>query len=179
MLNNQGSTVRFRLASSDDAGFIYGLRTNPRFNEHLSEVNSGVESQRQWLINYKSRELVGEEYYFIIERIDTGISIGTVRLYDFINGKESFCWGSWILNENKTRCAAIESAMLVYELGFKFLGFKSCHFDVRKQNIKVIDFHEKMGAVQVSEGETDIFYKMSMEAYKNFYSKNSKFLESR
>ncbi|MBI6978325.1 MULTISPECIES: GNAT family N-acetyltransferase [Pseudomonas] len=172
----QGKTVRLRLAESDDAAYIHSLRVNSALNEHLSAVTGDVEAQRAWLLSYKSREKAAQEYYFIIERSDTGQAIGTVRLYDFIGNKESFCWGSWILDENKTRYAAIESAMLVYEFAFKELGFKSCHFDVRKENIKVIAFHEKMGAQRLRESELDFFFSMNPESYNNFFNAKSKYL---
>lgn len=174
----EGKTIRLRLADSDDAAYIYSLRVDSSLNEHLSVVSGGVEAQKRWLLNYKAREQAAEEYYFIIERLDTGLAIGTVRLYDFIGGNTSFCWGSWILDENKTRYAAIESAMLVYEFAFRKLGFRSCHFDVRKQNTKVIAFHEKMGALRQRESELDYFFTMSPASYERFFSAKSKYLVS-
>src|SRR5690606_32260803 len=107
-----GRTVAFRLVQPSDAEFIYGLRVDSKYNQYLSQVVGNAESQRQWIEEYKKREAAGLEYYFIIERKDSGKPIGTVRLYDFRGGKQSFCWGSWILNEEKTKYAAVESAML-------------------------------------------------------------------
>lgn len=176
MHNIQGKTVRLRLADSNDAAYIHSLRVDSKLNEHLSAVSGDVDAQRAWFLNYKLREAAAQEYYFIIERIDADLAIGTVRLYDFIDNKESFCWGSWILDENKTRYAAIESAMLVYEFAFKELGFKSCHFDVRKQNTKVIAFHEKMGAQRQGGSELDFFFRMSPASYNNFFAAKSKYL---
>ncbi|MFX3935327.1 GNAT family N-acetyltransferase; N-acetyltransferase, partial [Streptococcus suis] len=89
-------------------------------------------SQAEWIRNYKNRENNGEEYYFIIFRSDDQSPIGTVRLYDFHENPKSFCWGSWILNEHKTKYAAVESALLVYEAGFSTLGFEQSHFEVMK-----------------------------------------------
>ncbi|MGQ7116015.1 hypothetical protein ACUOFC_65445, partial [Escherichia sp. TWPC-MK] len=53
----------------------------------------------------------------------------------------------------------MESALLVYHFAFVELGFEQSHFDVRKNNEKVIEFHKKMGAIEVSNNELDIFFK--------------------
>ncbi|HWW46348.1 MAG TPA: GNAT family N-acetyltransferase [Xanthobacteraceae bacterium] len=126
-------------------GYIYSLRTNPLYNRHLSPPPASAEKQGDWIDGYVQREARGEEFYFLIERQD-GCPCGTVRLYDF--RQNSFCWGSWILDENKTRFSAVESALLVYKVGFEKLGFTQSHFDVRVENTKVIRFHERMGAVR-------------------------------
>ncbi len=175
----RGKTVHFRLVELSDANFIHSLRTDLTFNKHLSVVTGAVKDQEKWLLNYKEREKNNAEYYFIICRNDNDESVGSVRLYDFKGGKDSFCWGSWILNENKTKSAAIESALLVYDLAFNKLNFKSCHFDVRNANDKVIDFHLKMGAVQTGKNEIDSFFIYSPKSYQQFYEKYSKFLEQR
>lgn len=91
-----------------------------------------------------------------------GVPCGTVRIYDLKD--DSFCWGSWILNENKTRYAALESAFLVYKFAFDKLKFKKSHFDVRKGNDRVISFHEKMGAVRTGETELDLLFEITKEA---------------
>jgi RimJ/RimL family protein N-acetyltransferase len=150
-----GRSVKIRLVEIEDAEFITSLRINPKYNAHLSSVDSSVEKQQEWIKCYKLDELDGKQYYFIIETL-SGLKCGTVRLYDFVD--DSFCWGSWILNEDKTRFSALESAFLVYKFAFETLGFKKSHFDVRKENIKVIGFHEKMGAIKRSEDEQNIYY---------------------
>lgn len=172
-----GRTVKLRLVKREDAEFIHSLRLNEEYNQYLSKMSGDVKDQESWIDEYKNREREGSEYYFMIERIDNETRIGTVRLYDFIGNKESFCWGSWILDQNKTRSSAIESAMLVYEYAFKELKFASCHFDVRKKNISVIKFHKKFGAELINETELDLFFQLPKVAYDNFFAKNKKFIE--
>ena len=118
-------------------------------------------AQKEWIKKYKTDEAEGTQYYFIIERLD-GTPCGTVRIYDL--KEDSFCWGSWILNENKTRYAALESAFLVYQFAFENLNFKKSHFDVRKGNDRVISFHEKMGAIKTGETELDLLFEIEKEA---------------
>lgn len=168
-------SIFLRLAMPDDAAFIHSLRVDDHYNQFLSSVTGGAAEQRSWLVKYKEREYNGWEYYFIICRKDDASPIGTVRLYDFIDEHQSFCWGSWILNANKTASSALESALLVYKLAFLDLGFERSHFDVRKGNSKVIDFHQKFGAVEVGQTEEDVLFNYEkttclsmLEQYKKF-----------
>lgn len=175
----KGRTVEFRLVEETDAEFIYDLRTNENYNKHLSKMTSDVYGQREWIKSYKLRELNKSEFYFIIIRSDNNKAIGTVRLYDFIKEKNSFCWGSWILNQDKTASSAIESALLVYKVAFQELGFERCHFDVRKDNLKVIQFHRKLGAEVVDSSEIDYFFNYERQSYLNCLQEFSKYLVAR
>lgn len=157
----ESKTIRLRLVEESDAEFILKLRLDEKYNQFLSSINPVLQSQKDWIRRYKIDEKTREQFYFIIERLD-GTSCGTVRIYDL--KKESFCWGSWILNESKTQYAAIESAFLIYEFGFKILGYKKSHFDVRKDNEKVISFHKKMGAIQINEDEQSYYFEITMQA---------------
>jgi len=163
MIKLEGKNIRLRLVEEKDADFILTLRLDNRYNTFLSSVSPDIEAQKNWIRRYKDDEKKGIQYYFIIERLD-GTPCGTVRIYDIRN--DSFCWGSWILNENKTRYAALESAFLVYDFGFKQLGFKKSHFDVMKGNKGVIKFHARMGAVKTNEDEINEFFEITEEAVK-------------
>jgi RimJ/RimL family protein N-acetyltransferase len=157
----QSKTVKLRLIEEQDAEFVLKLRLDDRYNQFLSSVNPSVEAQKEWIKQYKNDEVEGIQYYFIIERLD-GTPCGTVRIYDL--KEDSFCWGSWILNEDKTRYAALESAFLVYQFAFEHLDFTKSHFDVRKGNDRVISFHEKMGAVKTGETELNLLFEITKEA---------------
>jgi RimJ/RimL family protein N-acetyltransferase len=153
----RSKTLHFRLAEISDAEFILSLRVNEKYNKFLSTVENDLSKQEKWLINYKKKEKKGLEYYFIIYRNIDSIPIGTVRIYDFIGKNESFCWGSWILNESKTKYAALECALLIYDFAFFELNFQRCHMDIRKDNHKVVNFHKKFGVEIVSESDKDYF----------------------
>lgn len=150
-----GLNLVLRLIVPDDADYVYGLRTDPAYNTHLSQVNGGPEDQRRWIEAYKQREESREQLYYVIERRD-GVRCGLVRLYD-ISG-ESFTWGSWILDENKPFKAALESAVLIYVIGFEMLGIPKAVFDVRKENAHTISFHERFNATRTGETELDILF---------------------
>lgn len=157
-MNLQSKTVRMRLVEEQDAEFILSLRLDTELNRYLSSVQPSVQDQVEWIKKYKADEQNGLQYYFIIERLD-GVRCGTVRVYDIL--EDSFCWGSWILNKEKTRFAALESAFLVYQFGFDNLGFENSHFEVVKGNDRVVSFHKKMGAVQVNEDDTNYYFEIS------------------
>ncbi|HPQ35621.1 MAG TPA: GNAT family N-acetyltransferase [Bacteroidales bacterium] len=161
----KSKTIYFRLVETSDAPFIHSLRMDKRYNQHLSTVDPDLTKQVEWIIRYKQKEALGSEYYFIIHRISDSMPIGTVRVYDFIGEKESFCWGSWILNENKTRYAALESAILIYDFAFLELGFKRCHMDIRKENLKVIEFHKRFGVKIIGETNLDLLGHYYVEDY--------------
>jgi RimJ/RimL family protein N-acetyltransferase len=151
-----GKNIQFSFVTQHDAEFILSLRTDENYNKHLSDVTSDISKQVDWIINYKKREFEGDEYYFIIERKDNNEKIGTVRIYDFDFVNNSFCWGSWILNDNKTKLAALESAILIYDFCFNNLRFNRCHMDIRKGNIHVQKFHQRFGVQFVAETDQDI-----------------------
>jgi len=172
--NNFVSHLSFRVVEGSDAEFVTSLRLNDKLNQYLSNVNNDVAAQRHWISKYKQRESRREEFYFVI--MEGSRRLGLVRIYDF--NDDSFCWGSWMLLPNSPSYAAIESALFVYEFGFYELGFSSSHFDVRRENLKVVSFHKKFGAKVVSESELDYFFEITKETYLAAKQKYRKFLST-
>lgn len=175
--NLVSKTIHFRLVNISDAEFICNLRNTSKLNKHISKSTAIVADQIKWIENYKKREKEIQEFYFIIERNDNNERIGTIRIYDFRDNLESFCWGSWILSSNKTRYAAIESALLIYKIAFDELGFEQSHFDVRKDNLSVHKFHMKLGAIHTYENDLDNFYLYPKSKYLEALQRYKIFLE--
>jgi RimJ/RimL family protein N-acetyltransferase len=155
-----GKTLIFRNARTEDAEFILSLRTDQEKSRFLSATSGDVAAQRAWLDGYASRD---DQVYFIIEYQNE--PIGTVRLYDPQGA--SFCWGSWILKDSRPRQAALESALMVYAYAVDHMGFSASHFDVRKGNERVWQFHERLDAKRVSETELDYLYVMDLAAIQD------------
>ncbi|MGC3940418.1 GNAT family N-acetyltransferase [Roseobacter sp. EG26] len=151
-----GIKLSLRLAVPKDAAYIHALRVDPRYNTHLSVVAGTVADQHAWLERYKNREAAGLEYYYLIERCADATPCGLVRLYDIT--AEQFTWGSWILDQNKPAKAALESAVLVYKIGFDCLGLRVSKFDVRKDNERTLAFHRRFGAVETGHDDQDVFF---------------------
>jgi hypothetical protein len=65
--------------------------------------------------------------------------------------------------------------LIVYQVALS-LGFRRSHFDVRKENRKVWQFHEWFGAVRVGETENDYLYEISFEAIQSAIDKYRDYL---
>lgn len=151
----EGPNLTLRLIQPGDAAYVHCLRSNSAYNTHLSKVTGTVDDQLAWIQDYKYREALGQEFYYVIERKD-GTRCGLVRLYDI--EAESFTWGSWILDENKTRKAALESTLLIYQIGFAGLECARAVFDVRNDNIHTLAFHRRFGAHEVASNELNVYF---------------------
>lgn len=160
------------LADVSDAEFILSLRQNEGLNKFVSQVSSDLTMQQEWLRNYKKRESVRSEFYFIIRDLEMN-PLGTVRIYDLQSG--SFCWGSWMVSPTAPRKTAIESALCVYEFAFYHLGFKQSHFNVRNKNENVLKFHKRMGAQETHKDDLDTFFIYKKESYESVKEKYASF----
>ncbi|KIN71526.1 GNAT family N-acetyltransferase [Sulfitobacter guttiformis] len=158
-----GVSLSLRLAQPQDAAYIHALRMDPTYNRHLSAVTGTVEDQANWIRRYKVREAEGSEYYYVIERRLDAQACGLVRLYD-ITGNQ-FTWGSWILDHNKPPKAALESAVLIYQIGFQRLGKNLSVFDVRGDNARTLAFHARFGAVETGKDNKDVFFHYRAEQF--------------
>lgn len=152
-----GKTIYLRNVTVDDAEFILSLRNDDKKSRFLSKTNPELDAQKEWINSYSSDS--SQAYFIICTKDDR--KIGTVRVYDII--ANSFCWGSWILTDEAPASASIESALIIYKYALS-RGLESAHFDVRKGNTSVYRFHERFGAVRVSESENDYFYKLNNDA---------------
>ncbi|WP_306120540.1 MULTISPECIES: GNAT family N-acetyltransferase [unclassified Roseitalea] len=158
----EGLQLRLRLVTPEDAAYLHGLRTDPRHNTHLSPVSGTVADQRAWIERYKRREAEGLEAYYIIERRD-GTHCGTVRLYD-IHG-DRFTWGSWILDANKPPKAALESAILSFDIAFGPLGLRTASIDARRQNETALRFYRRFGATETGTDDLNVYFTYTRDRF--------------
>lgn len=166
----RGKSIFFREVGIDDADFIVALRTDPAKNKFISTTSSDVEEQKRFIGRYRESE---SDFYFVICDWQSR-EVGTIRLYDVRS--ESFCWGSWILVTDAPATAALESALLMYEFAFFALHYKRSHFDVRKENTRVVEFHKRLGASVVSENELNLYFTFERDAYILIREKYKRFL---
>jgi RimJ/RimL family protein N-acetyltransferase len=157
---------RFAEANARDAAFICRLRGDPELNQHLNRSSAEVEDQLRWLEAYKLREAQGREFYFVI--VFDGADAGVVRMYDLRSDQNptSFAWGSWIVPPPRPAGLVTFTALMIYEIGFDALGFQQAHVDVRKDNVGVVGFHLRAGAIQVGEDEDSFHYVYPPQAYQ-------------
>ena len=115
-------SLEVREVKVSDADYILKLRLNDFYSKYISKVSNEVNAQKKYLSRYlRDNSKSRESFYFIFTNIATGERCGTVRIYNF--NVNTFEWGSWILDENKTRYAAMETGILIYEFAFNMLGF--------------------------------------------------------
>lgn len=155
-----GKNIDLRKVAASDAEFILSLRVDPLLNKNLSFVENDLDKQRKWICDNEENSL---EWYFIIQNKNSQ-PVGTVRIYDV--KEDSFCWGSWIVKPEARIYASFESAVLLYNYAFFTLGFTQSHFDVRKENKSVINFHLKMGAKIIKEDELNFYFIFKKESYQ-------------
>ncbi|EAK8022211.1 GNAT family N-acetyltransferase [Campylobacter coli] len=167
-----GKNIDLYLVETEDAEFILKLRSEK--GKYLNQVEYNINKQKEWIRNYKEREAKGEEFYFLIANKNKE-KLGVVRLYDFC--KNSFCWGSFIIKKNTPYYVAIEVVLQVYGFGFYKLGFQKSHFDVRKDNERVVAFHKRFGARIYKENDKDLFFTLSLKEYEKIKARYKKFIE--
>ncbi|WP_279045260.1 GNAT family N-acetyltransferase [Cedecea davisae] len=173
-----GKTVYLRLADIGDADFIYSLRINEKLNKHISKISGTANDQAEWLKKYKDKESLGLEYYFIIARKDNNKPVGTVRLYGLTEDNR-FCWGSWVLNSDKTVTSAIESAYLLYKFAFEEKKYESAYFQVDNDNAPVISFHKKTGAICTGKDKINENFIYTLDCYNKFKNRYINIVESK
>ena len=133
-----GHVFRLRPVEMEDAAFILELRADRDRSRYLHRVANDLEAQRRWLGSYFERP---GDYYFLIENRGTGEREGTAGIYDL---DRIFAeWGRWIVRAESR--AAIESACLIYRVGFEVLGLESLYCRTIVENISAVRFHQSFG----------------------------------
>jgi RimJ/RimL family protein N-acetyltransferase len=159
-----------RDATEEDSEFIIGLRTNPKKARFLSVTSPSIDDQKAWMKAYQNKT---NQAYFIIEDKNS-IKLGCIRIYNPL--ADSFEWGSWLIIDGAGPFVALESALAIYSYARR-LGFSKVKIDVRKENISVWRFHERIfGAVLVNENDIDRFYEVSAEVIDHKLEKYRKLL---
>ena len=139
-LTIEGYAFRLRPIADGDAEMVIELRSDPALNRYLHVSSNRVEDQLAWFAAYYDRP---GDYYFVIERCSNGMPEGVIALYDIDNDARRGEWGRWILKPGSL--AAIESAWLIYRVGFDMLGLQNVYCRTVADNAKVVSFHDSCG----------------------------------
>src|SRR3569833_780352 len=155
----RGKSIFLREVSVEDAEFFFGLCFVLVLFKHISATSNDINQQINFIASYSKSDT---DFYFMI--CDWNWSrLGTVRIYDVRD--DSFCWGSWILSRDAPKMAVFVSALLFFVFAFFSLLFLWAHFDVRKKNVKVVDFHKRFGASIVGEDDLNYYFEYDIDAY--------------
>jgi len=132
-----GNAFRLRPVKMEDAAFILELRADRERSRYLHRVSSDINGQKRWMAAYFERP---RDYYFIIENRETGEREGTAGIV----GNE---WGRWIVRAGSL--AALESACLIYRVGFEVLGLDSMLCRTITENTAAVEFHRSFNLEEV------------------------------
>lgn len=139
-LEIDGSAFRLRPVRLDDAAFIVDLRSDPERGRYLHKGATDVASQEQWLRTYFKTP---GDCYFVIENRFSGAREGAAGIYNINGARREGEWGRWILRRGSL--AALESACLVYRVGFEMLGLASMYCRTIAENASALAFHDSFG----------------------------------
>lgn len=64
----------------------------------------------------------------------------------------------------------------MYDFAFYELGFAKSHFDVRKNNLKVVAFHKRFGTIITGEDDENYYFKFTLKGYIKTWKKYAKFV---
>lgn len=160
--------ITLRPVEEFDAEFILELRTDSKKSKFISSTNSDLEKQKKWIRDYKKREKINEEFYFIA--IDeNGEKFATYRLYN--KNKYSIEVGSFVSKPfYKNAINVIKVDVILKNFVFEELGYKILVFEVRKKNKSVISYHNKFNPLLINEDDLNCYYILHKDAF--FETKN-------
>lgn len=155
--------IKLRLVEESDANFIIHLRTDLAKSKFISSTDSNLEKQREWIREYKKREKIGEEYYFIA--IDeNNEEFATYRIYN--KSMNSIEIGSFISKPSyNISINIIKVDVMIKEFVFVSLGYNKLNFEVRKGNKSVVNYHKKFQPYLESEDELNFYFVLSKESF--------------
>jgi RimJ/RimL family protein N-acetyltransferase len=136
----EGKTFRLRPVSIEDSEFIIEVRSDPRRSRFIHPTSPRASDQHQWLEKYYERS---GDYYFIVEDLRTGEREGAIAIYDLDEAKKCAEWGRWVMKHGSV--AAVESAVLIYQVAFAVLNLEMVYCHTVIQNTQVFQFHKTFG----------------------------------
>lgn len=160
--------IKLRLVEEKDSEFIVKLRTDSLKSRFISKTNSDVQDQKRWIKEYKGREIIGEEYYFVA--IDENeVKFATYRIYN----KTSKCIeiGSFVSKPDYDNpINVIKVDIILKSFVFTTLDYKELIFEVRKENKTVVNYHKKFNPSLVKEDYLNFYFVLERDSF--FENKN-------
>ena len=124
--------LKVRLINENDAGFILSLRANPSKTKYMLTLDSEIESQKKWILEYKIREKEGLDYYFIYYK-DNEKPIGLNRASHLDYKTKTVKSSSWIAVEG-LKYEPLIMILLGNEIAFNLIGIDSTWGELHKNN---------------------------------------------
>ena len=145
------------------------IRTaDPERTRFLHPIPPDAQAQREWIARYLQRE---NDYYWVVQRLDTGQSEGVIGIYDINPSVPTAEWGRWVLRQGSL--AAPESALLIYRAAFELIKLESIYCMTVADNQPVVSFHDSCGLLR--EGTWKGYFKpgeKSFDAVKHILTRD-------
>lgn len=159
--------ISARLVEPADAQYIISLRTNEDLSQHLHSTSDDLEQQIEWIKQYKKREQLGQEYYFLYEK--DGNPIGLNRLYDISNN--TGVTGSAICPKTNSPIDTLATIVLLYDIVFEEIGLDYVSFATDNDNVHALRVNNALGAVVISGNEKEKIFKLENDVYNEIRKK--------
>lgn len=159
--------ITIRLVNESDAAFIVKLRTDPRLGRYINPTKNDIETQIQWIKDYKLREAKSIEYYFVFSI--EGNRVGVNRVYEI--KENSFVSGSWVFSPDAPLGAAVISNIFMKELIFENTSLTKFYGDVRKKNKQVVKYHKMFSSTFTHEDDINYYFYVTKEDFYNHKNK--------
>ncbi len=132
--------LKMRLATIEDAEFIVSLRSNSERTKFMITLDDDIKAQIKWLEDYKKRERVGNDYYFVFESDGKRIGVNRISHIDFnsLDAKTS----SWIKVPSE-RIQSVKMFFLQKYVIFELLKLNSFYTDIHEKNKKVMSYYQE------------------------------------
>lgn len=135
--------LKVRLVNENDADFILSLRANPNRTKHMVTLNYNIENQKKWIQEYKKREEVGLDYYFIFKNsLENPIGVSRFSHID-INEKTAKA-SSWIAVEG-LKYEPLKMVLISNEIIFNLTKVNMTWGEVHNNNSSVIKIFKLFG----------------------------------
>ena len=155
-----------RFVEKEDSAFILSMRTDPQLNRYLSATNNDIIKQEIWIEEYKKREKLKQEFYFIFE-IDKKTKYGVNRIYNI--DTVSFEVGSWLFSLHSPESVSILADLYARDFAFQNNdSIEYCRFEVRKENKSVVNYHKRFNPTLVNEDRLNYYFELSKTEYTKF-----------
>lgn len=142
-LRMEGCAFGLRPVGQGDSAFIVTLRSGNERARFLHPISPDIRVQEKWVEEYFSRQ---GDYYFVIERLEPRMNEGLVAIYNVNPLGRCAEWGRWIVRPGSW--AAVESALLVYRMGFEVIDLAEIYCRTIVENSSVVSFHDSSGLEQ-------------------------------
>ena len=124
-----------RLVYAEDAGLIVRLRSNSQATRYMITLDDDLEQQEKWIEEYKKREALGSDYYFVFE--SNGAPIGLARL-SHIDNKKKICTASSWIKDISVKGLGAEMFVARFVVAFEYLGMKSINTSIHRDNYSAL-----------------------------------------